>query len=127
MERTIILNGKETPLKATAYSLIIYQSEFNEDMFRAQDRILQAIDNTTREVIVSKIDTIATLRILWTLAKTADESLPAFNKWVKDLPDIPIIELYSDNLSLLTANMITWSDIAGSQKNAESTEGVTES
>lgn len=121
MQRTIKIADKEVTLKATAYTLVVYQAEFDEDMFIAQDKVLKAINGD--EVVISKIDTLYTLKILWALIKTADESLPSFNDWIKDLPEVPMVELYSDYISLLTANMITHSDIAGSvtPKNAEGT------
>lgn len=119
MERTVKIDGKDVKLKATAYTLIIYQSEFDEDMFVAQEKILQAVSGD--QVLVGKIPTIDTIHILWALIKTANEDTPGFNDWIRDIGELPLVELFSDNLSMLTANMLTRSDIVGNSKNALST------
>lgn len=121
MERTVTINGKPVKLKASAMNLLIYQSEFNEDIFKAKAEFLKATDGD--RVDLTKVNAVALAKMVWTLAKTADNTLPDFNTWLESLDELPVVELYTTNYELFLTNMFEQSDIVGSEpKNAPSTE-----
>lgn len=121
MEKTVNINGKPVKLKACAMNLLIYQSEFKEDIFKAKSEFIKATDGN--RVDLTKVNSVALAKMVWTLAKTADNTLPDFNTWLSELEELPVIDLYTENYELFISNMFEQSDIIGSApKNAESTE-----
>lgn len=109
MERTVKIDGKDVVLKATAYNLVIYRAEFGQDMFQAKANIFSALHGN--QITLSKIDGLTVARMTWCMAKTADESLPGFNQWMKGIEDLPIVDLLSDNIQLFVSNMSQNSEI----------------
>ena len=109
MEKTIKLGDKEILLKATAMNLLIYQEEFGEDIFKAKGELLDAMGKDGIEF--NKIPSLTLLKMLWTMARTGDKSFPPFNEWVDSLEELPMVELYTENINLFLANMVTKSDI----------------
>ena len=91
MEKTVTINGKPTRLKACAMNLLIYQSEFKEDIFKAKSEFLKALDGNAFDL--SKVNSVALAKMVWTLAKTADNTLPDFNTWMAELEELPVVEL----------------------------------
>lgn len=109
MEKTVKIDGKDVVLKATAYNLVVYRAEFGEDIFTAKSDVFSALEGTTLNL--RKIDGLGTAKMIWCMAKTADEKLPGFIAWMKDIEDLPIIDLLSDNLELFISNMNQRTDI----------------
>lgn len=109
MEKTIKIGDKEILLKATAMNLLIYQEEFGEDIFRAKGSLLDAMGKDGIEF--DKIPSLTLLKMLWTMARTGDKSFPPFSDWVDSLEELPMVELYTENINLFLANMVTKSDI----------------
>lgn len=124
MEKTVNINGKPTRLKACAMNLLIYQSAFKEDIFKAKSEFLKALDGNAFDL--SKVNSVALAKMVWTLAKTADNTLPDFNTWMAELEELPVVELYTENSELFYSNMFEQSDIAGSSsKKKEETASET--
>lgn len=109
MEKKITLGGKEILLKATAMNLLIYQAEFGEDMFKAKGELLKAF--SSEGIDYSSINSLQLLRMIWTFAKTGDKNFPPFREWMESLDEVPVVDLYNDNIDLFLSNMITKSDI----------------
>lgn len=103
MEKTVKIDGKDVRLMATAYNLVIYRAEFGQDMFQAKSEVFSAISGS--QLALNKIDGLGVARMIWTMAKTADESLPGFNQWMRSVEDLPVVDLLSDNLELFVSNM----------------------
>lgn len=109
MEKTIKLGDKEILLKATAMNLIIYQEAFGEDMFKAKGELLDAMGKDG--IQFEKIPSATLLKMLWTMARTGDKNFPPFKEWVESLEELPVVELYNENINLFLANMVQKSDI----------------
>lgn len=109
MEKTIDLGGKKTTLRANAMNLIVYQEAFGEDMFEAKDKLLKAFGNGG--MVVGAIPSVTVLRMLWTMARCYDKDIPPFNDWIEGLDEIPIVDIYNENLDLFLSNMLSNTDI----------------
>lgn len=103
MEKTVKIDGKNVVLSATAYNLVLYRAEFGEDIFVAKSDVFAALEGTSLNL--RKIDGLGAAKMIWCMAKTADERLPGFNEWMKTIDDLPIVDLLSDNLELFVSNM----------------------
>lgn len=109
MEKTIKLGDKEILLKATAMNLIIYQEAFGEDMFKAKGELLDAMGKDG--IQFEKIPSVTLLKMLWTMARTGDKNFPPFRDWLESLEELPVVDLYNENINLFLANMVQKSDI----------------
>ena len=109
MEKIIKIGDNEIKLKATAMNLLIYQEEFGEDMFNAKGLILDAFTNN--EITFKDIPSLLMLKILWTMARTADPKFPSFKVWMESLDEVPMIDIYRENIDMFMSNMMTRSDI----------------
>lgn len=120
MEKTVQIDGKDVVLKATAYNLVLYRAEFGQDLFQEKAKVFAAISGS--QLTLSKIDGLGVARMIWCMAKTADESLPGFNQWMRSIEDLPVVDLLSDNIELFISNMSQKSEI----KKAADTEPETD-
>ncbi len=109
MEKTVKIDGKDVVLKASAYNLVLYRAEFGMDIFQAKADIFGALVGNRIEL--QKVDSLAVARMIWTMAKTADESLPGFGAWMRSIEDLPVVDLLSDNIELFISNMSQKSEI----------------
>lgn len=110
MEKIIFIGEKEIPLRSNAMNLIIYQNEFNEDMLVNREKLLGPI-NSEGEIKIRDIDSIATLRQIWTFAKTANRDLPGFEAWAETIDTNDVTGLYTTCIDLFINNLNTRSDI----------------
>lgn len=78
MDRTVKIDGRPVRLKASALTLLIY-----EDRFKGR-RLLQDMGEIVKITDTDKAPLSVYARILWSTAKTADETLPDIYEWTKD-------------------------------------------
>jgi hypothetical protein len=103
VEKTVKIDGKDVVLKASAYNLVLYRAEFGEDIFVAKNDVFSAL--TGSQLNLEKIDGLGVAKMVWTMAKTADESIPGFHAWIRTIDDLPVVDLLTDNLELFVSNM----------------------
>lgn len=103
MEQTIQLDGKDVRLKATAYNLVIYKAEFGEDIFKVKNSLFAAINGGRLDL--DKVDSLGIAKLTWAMAKTADETLPPFDQWMRSIEDFPTVDMITQNLTLFMTNM----------------------
>ena len=79
--REIDFVGKKLKIKSAPWSLVVYEDQFGRDL---------SMDFQTTSVEFAKtgcVDMATFMRILWCLARTADQDLPDYEAWMKGLPD----------------------------------------
>lgn len=111
--REVQVGDKMLRLKGSALSLLYYQQEFGRDLLGdlasmvaglAGSQVLTSgkeIDPSKFDLI--KLDSVAILRLIWTLARTAagvGSQFPSFVRWLEENEDIDIF-----NPDLMTAAM----------------------
>ena len=74
--RTINLNGEPLSISATPTAAIYYEDEFGTDIIPACIEL-----STNAAAHLAK-----TLRVIWALARNADDQIPNFKAWVDSLP-----------------------------------------
>jgi len=111
--REVQVGDKKLRLKGSVLSLLYYHQEFGRDLLADLVGMvtglagLQALSNDGEvdlsKLDLSKLDSIAFLRLIWTLARTASGTggqFPSFVHWLEENEDINIFDL-----DLLTAVM----------------------
>lgn len=107
MEKTILIDGQELPLKATAMNMVVYRSQFNKDIMEVAGQIVKA--GSTQDF--SSIDSLGVARLIWTMAKTANPDLPDFEKWFENIEMFPVLDILGDCMELIMANLTSTTTI----------------
>lgn len=79
--RDIDFAGEKLAIKAAPWSLVVYEDQFGRDL-NSDFQMMSAGFAQTR-----RIDMVAFTRVLWCLARTADQSTPDYDAWMRSLPD----------------------------------------
>ena len=79
--REIDFVGKKLKIKSAPWSLVVYEDQFGRDLSMDFQNTSVAFAKTGR------VDMATFMRILWCLARTADQDLPDYEAWMKGLPD----------------------------------------
>lgn len=78
MKDTVVINDKNVEVEVTAYTMLIYEDTFKGHGFlRDADRI-----------IVKNLNDVkfgSAVKLLWAAAKTADDTIPNFKTWAKEI------------------------------------------
>jgi hypothetical protein len=120
MNRSINICGNDVTLSASVYTQILYKNTFGRNLIsdlnragRLSDEIALKDYDDEEKVGLSleeyheksgEIDVIY-LQILWTLAKEADSSLPAFDKWLKSIEHIDMFDVIRTVTAVITESM----------------------
>ncbi|MEN2765683.1 hypothetical protein [Ornithinibacillus xuwenensis] len=113
MEKTITIDGKDIRFKSTAAAPLRYKAQFGRDFFG--DILKMAplaniskkdTDNLPLESL-KHIDFDVFYNILWTMAKTADKSIPEPMEWLDGFDEFPLMEIFPQVQDLLLKNLGT--------------------
>lgn len=78
MKDTVVINGQNVDVEVTAYTMLIYEDTFKGHSFlRDADRVLAKNLNDVKFG--------SAVKLLWAAAKTADDTIPNFKTWAKDI------------------------------------------
>lgn len=121
MEKIIDINGKKIKLKECARNVLVYQAQFGEDIFRSVEMILKTF--TTDGTVLENLDTLKLYRLIWTMAKCADDSVKPFDAWIDEVEEIPVIDMGIEIQDLLLGFITSKSKIKSSEKNGERAAG----
>jgi len=111
--REITIGDKTLRLRGSALSLLHYQQEFGRDLLGDMVAMMtglagfQALANGGKvdpsKLDLSKLDSVAILRLVWTLVRTAvgvGGQFPSFAKWLEEHEELDVFDP-----ELLTAAM----------------------
>jgi len=103
--REVTIGDKTLRLRGSALSLLHYQQEFGRDLLGDMVAMMtglagfQALANGGKvdpsKLDLSKLDSVAILRLVWTLARTAagvGGQFPSFTRWLEENEDIDIFD-----------------------------------
>lgn len=85
MEKRIKIGNKVFNIKATAGVLIIYKQEFGTDYTEDMQEAKMSVERTVE----------AGFRLLWSMAKAADNGIPSPEEWLEELGDFDIEEAFT--------------------------------
>lgn len=110
--REVTIGDKTLRLKGSALSLLHYQQEFGRDLLGDMVAMMTGLagfqglsggEIDPSKLDFSRLDSVAILRLIWTLARTAAGAggqFPSFVRWLEENEDINIFDP-----DLLTAAM----------------------
>lgn len=119
MMREVQVGDKKLRLKGSVLSLLHYHQEFGRDLLGDLVGMVtglagfQALMNggeiDPTKIDLSKLDSVAILRLIWTLARTAagaGGSFPTFIRWLEEYEDINIFDPELLNAAMTEAQKI---------------------
>lgn len=108
MEKTIEIDGQQVAFKSSGAVPKRYKMQFQRDYFSdllAMESVVKN-DNPSGEEI-RKVDFEVFYDIAWTLAKTADKSIPDPLTWLDGFGTFPIVEILPQIQDMLAASIFT--------------------
>ena len=126
MEKTIKIGEIEVNLKANARNLLLYRAAFGEDFMKAAgslsrvfkpildkngDAVCNAEGQPLNEMDLTAMDSLGLAQMIWCMARTADNDVPVFDKWMDELDVFPVMDILKEAYDLIAVNMATISPI----------------
>lgn len=114
MEKTIYIDRKAVKLKSTAALPKRYKAQFGRDYFADLMKIAKVFGRGTRKNIgindisfasLDHMDMEVFYDIVWTMAKTADRTIPGPLEWLDGFEVFPLNEIMGEVKDLLTDTM----------------------
>lgn len=91
MEKTLTIDGKQIRFKHTGGTLMRYRNQFNSD-FMKDFAVFSATSSTNYEHFSYE----CLERIIWALAKTADDRIPDPQTWFDSFDDFDLLKVWEE-------------------------------
>jgi hypothetical protein len=111
MEKTIIIDGKEVRFKSTAATPLRYKAQFGKDFFAdvvkigALEKLMKLDPENIKREDLEGIDFDMFYNIAWTMAKTADPSIPDPIAWLDQFDVFPMLDIIPELQDLILSNI----------------------
>lgn len=106
MEKILTIDGREIKFKSTGAFLLRYKAQFKRDAIQDIFRLGQAIDMETKEIInLDSLDLEVFYNLVWTLAKTADSTIPPPMDWLDGFSVFPLEEILPELIEMIMSTM----------------------
>lgn len=113
MEKTIYIDNKPVKLRSTAALPKRYKAQFRRDYFADLLKIAKVFGNSKKSATLTNItfsdldnlDMDVLYDIIWTMAKTADKSIPDPLEWLDTFETFPLQEIMPEMQGLLENSM----------------------
>jgi len=110
MEKTVEIDGKQVLFKSTAATPLRFKAQFGKDFF-AEIVKLNKLSKFKKDKpnfeVLENADFEVFYNIIWTLAKTADKSIPEPITWLDGFEEFPLFEILPQIQDLITASIQT--------------------
>lgn len=113
MEKTITIDGKKVRFKSTGGTARRYRNQFNRDFFADLLQLYpimqlkkEGFDTNNLDLeIIKKLSFEVFENITWTLAKTADKSIPEPEEWLEQFDELPIFDILPKIQDLMMSSL----------------------
>lgn len=125
MEKTVNISGRPVRFKATGGIGYRYKAQFGreyladalelEEFAQSGEEIKRKVKHPDGKITIetvtqydyTKLNLELLYNLLWTLAKTADDSIPPPQEWLDSFDAFPVMEIYGEVKDIMTANLKT--------------------
>jgi len=108
MEKTILIDGKDVRFKSTAATPLRYKAQFGKDLFSEVVKLnqlgklkLKNDEDEPNYEAFALIDFEVFYNIIWSLAKSADTSIPEPIAWLDKFEEFPMFEILPELQDLM--------------------------
>ncbi len=107
MERTITIDDKSVTFKSTGAVPLRYKAQFARDYLSDLLKLTKLDLSNLRESNFDKLDLEVFYNVAWTLAKTANPTIPDPLSWLDNFETFPIQEIIPEIQELLWSSLQT--------------------
>lgn len=102
MEKILTIDGRQVKFKSTGAFLLKYKAQFGKDAIQDIFKLQNAIDVETKKVKnIEVLDLEVFYNLIWTLAKTADPSLPPPMEWLDSFSEFPLVDIIPEVMDMI--------------------------
>lgn len=111
MEKTIVIDGKQIPFKSTGAVALRFKAQFGKDYFKEILKLMTVEKLENLNINNFKIEDLEGLdfevfyNIAWTMAKTANKSIPDPMNWLDEFEEFPIIDIIPQLQELIVSSL----------------------
>ena len=113
MEKILTIDGRQVPFKSTGAFLLRYKAQFNRDALQDVVKLEYALKQTTDEngnkkYVISNIDYLdfeVFYNLIWTLAKTADSTIPTPIEWLDEFDEFPLMDILPELIDMIFSSI----------------------
>ena len=107
MEKILTIDGRQVRFKSTGAFLLRYKAQFGRDALQDILKLQGAIDNKNQIKNIDALDLEVFYNLVWTLAKTADPSIPPPLEWLDTFGEFPLVEIVPEVIDLIFSSLGT--------------------
>lgn len=100
-EKTIKIGNKEVKLKTSAYTPLLYNDLFHENIFAEMNSIIRSASETG-QVPYERVSVL--YKLTYCMAKHADKTIPSIDEWMDQFDVFDIPEIAGELVNLWTAD-----------------------
>ena len=101
------IDGRQVKFKSTGAFLLRYKAQFGRDALRDIFKLQDAVDSKNRIKNIDALDLEVFYNLVWTLAKTADPSIPPPLEWLDTFGEFPLVEIVPEVIDLIFSSLGT--------------------
>ena len=101
MEKILTIDGRQVKFKSTGAFLLRYKAQFGRDAIQDILRLQFAIDNKGQIKNIDALDLEVFYNLVWTLAKTADPSIPPPLEWLDEFSEFPLMDIIPEIVDMI--------------------------
>lgn len=105
MEKILTIDGRQVKFKSTGAFLLRYKAQFGRDALRDIFKLQDAVDSKTRIKNIDALDLEVFYNLVWTLAKTADPSIPPPLEWLDEFSEFPLMDIIPEIIDLIFSSL----------------------
>lgn len=105
MEKILTIDGRQVKFKSTGAFLLRYKAQFGRDAIQDILRLQSAIDNNGQIKNIDTLDLEVFYNLIWTLAKTADPSIPPPLEWLDEFSEFPLMDILPEVMDMIFSCM----------------------
>lgn len=112
MEKTLTIDGRQVRFKSSGAFLLRYKAQFGRDALQDVFKLQKAVrwDKHRKEHVlgnISALDLEVLYNLAWTLAKTADPSIPEPIDWLDSFGEFPLSQVMPEIMGLIHMSLGT--------------------
>lgn len=107
MEKILTIDGHQVRFKSTGAFLLRYKAQFKRDALQDILKLQKVIGDNGRMADIEALDLEVFFNLVWTLAKTADPSIPPPMEWLDGFSQFPIAEIIPELTDMIFGCLTT--------------------
>ena len=105
MEKILNIDGRQVKFKSTGAFLLRYKAQFGRDAIKDIYNLQGAVSAKGQIKDINALDLAVIYDLVWTLAKTADPSIPPPLEWLDGFSEFPLMDIVPEITDMIYSCM----------------------